>query len=123
MKTAKEILEGKICNRFDLAGACEDVGRFSEEPEASSRLIISGKQFDDIRPDADFYGYFMYQGDEAADKPVNSRIATEKMGYVGLGLALIETESSCVRKLVDELGKNKFYAERACAGIYVVTII
>lgn len=88
-----------------------------------SKLIISGKQFDDIRPDADFYGYFMYQGDEAVNKLVNSRIATEKMGYIGLGFALIETENSCVRKLVDELRKNKFYAERVCAGIYVVTII
>ena len=63
MKTAKEILDGKIYNRFDLARACEDVARFFEESEASSKLIISGKQFDDIRPDADFYGYFMYQGD------------------------------------------------------------
>lgn len=36
MKTAKEILEGKIYNRFDLARACEDVGRFFEESEASS---------------------------------------------------------------------------------------
>lgn len=123
MKTAKEILDGKIYNRFDLARACEDVARFFEESEASSKLIISGKQFDDIRPDADFYGYFMYQGDEAVNKLVNSRIATEKMGYIGLGFALIETENSCVRKLVDELRKNKLYAERVCAGIYVVTII
>lgn len=61
MKTAKEILDGKIYNRFDLARACEDVARFFEESEASSKLIISGKQFDDIRPDADFYGYFMYR--------------------------------------------------------------
>lgn len=123
MKTAKEILYGKIYNRFDLARACEDVVRFFEESEASSKLIISGKQFDDIRPDADFYGYFMYQGDEAVNKLVNSRIATEKMVYIGLGFALIETENSCVRKLVDELRKNKFYTERVCAGIYVVTII
>ena len=65
----------------------------------------------------------MYQGDEAVNKLVNSRIATEKMGYIGLGFALIETENSCVRKLVDELRKNKFYTERVCAGIYVVTII
>lgn len=91
MKTAKEILDGKIYNRFDLARACEDVARFFEESEASSKLIISGKQFDDIRPDADFYGYFMYQGDEAVNKLVNSRIATEKMGYIGLDFALIET--------------------------------
>ena len=77
MKTAKEILDGKIYNRFDLARACEDVVRFFEESEASSKLIISGKQFDDIRPDADFYGYFMYQGDEAVNKLVNSRIAME----------------------------------------------
>lgn len=48
MKTAKEILDGKIYNRFDLARACEDVARFFEESEASSKLIISGKQFDDI---------------------------------------------------------------------------
>ena len=106
MKTAKEILDGKIYNRFDLARACEDVARFFEESEASSRLIISGKQFDDIRPDADFYGYFIYKGDEAENKLVNSRISTEKMGYIGLGFALIETENSCVRKLVDELRKN-----------------
>ena len=65
----------------------------------------------------------MYQGDEAVNKLVNSRIATEKIGHIGLGFALIETESSCVRKLVDELRKNKFYAERVCTGIYVVTII
>lgn len=116
-------MTGKIYNRFDLARACEDVARFFEESEASSKLIISGKQFDDIRPDAGFYGYFMYQSDEAVNELVNSRIATEKMGYIGLGFALIEIESSCVRKLVDELRKNKFYAERVCAGIYVVTII
>lgn len=30
MKTAKEILDGKIYNRFDLARACEDVARFSK---------------------------------------------------------------------------------------------
>lgn len=123
MKTAKEILDGKIYNRFDIARACEDVARFFEESEASSKLIIRGIQFDDIRPDADFYGYFMYQGEDAVNKLVNSRIETEKMGYIGLVFALIETENSCVRKLVDELRKNKFYAERVCAGIYVVTII
>lgn len=39
MKTAKEILDGKIYNRFDLARACEDVARFFEESEASSKLI------------------------------------------------------------------------------------
>lgn len=123
MKTAKEILDGKIYNRFDLARACEDVARFFEESEASSKLIISGKQFDDIRPDADFYGYFMYQGDEAVNELVNSRIATDKMGYIGLNFSLLEAESSCVRKLVDELRKNKFYAKRVSAGLYVVTII
>lgn len=123
MKTAKEILDGKIYNRFDLARACEDVARFFEESEASSKLIIIGKQFDDIRPEADFYGYFMYQGDEAVNKLVNSRIETEKIGYIGLGFALIETESSCIRKLVDEIRKNKFYEERISAGLYVVTMI
>lgn len=106
MKTAKEILDGKIYNRFDLARACEDVARFFEESEASSKLIISGKQFDDIRPDADFYVYFMYQGDEAVNKLVNSRIATEKMGYIGLGFALIETENSASENLLMSLERT-----------------
>lgn len=80
MKTAKEILDGKICNRFDLARACEDAARFFEESEASSRLMISGKQFDGIRPDAGFYGYFMYQGDGAVNELVNPRTATGRWG-------------------------------------------
>ena len=44
MKTAKEILDGKIYNRFDLARACEDVARFFEESEASAKLLCSRKQ-------------------------------------------------------------------------------
>lgn len=123
MKTAKEILDNKSYGRFDLERACEEVVRYFEESEASSKIIVTGVQFDDIRPDADFYGYFVYQGDEAFTELVNTEIKTEKIGYIGLDFAFIKVESSCVRKFIDELRKNKFYTKRVSSGLYVVTMI
>ena len=122
MKTAKEILECKNYTRFDLGKACDEIERYFEEADANSKLVVKGRTFDDIRPDADFPGYFMYI-DDAVDHLVNSEMQLEKIGRISSCIAIIDVEGSCVRKLIDELKKNGFFSERISQGTYVVSII
>lgn len=125
MKTAKDILNEKDCGGFDLEHCCFDIEKFFSDCSANAKLIVVARTFDYDAPDeTEFYGYELYAGGEAANI-VCSMLADKKLPKVDFqsDFGIIEIETSAVRKVIDELRKNDFHAERTSSGIYLVSLI
>lgn len=125
MKTAKEILNEKNCGGFDLGHCCKDIEDFFTESSPNAKLIAITRYFDyDAPEETDFYGYELYVGGEAANV-VFSKLSDKKLPKIDFqsDFGVIEIETSAIRKVIDELRKKDFHAERKSTGIYLVSLI
>lgn len=125
MKTAKEILNEKNCEGFNLERCCKDIEKFFTDSSTKAKLIVVATSFDYDAPDeTDFYGYCFHIEDDAINCAC-SLISDKKLPKIDFqsDFGIIEIETTAIRKVIDELRKSDFHAERTSPGVYVVSLI